>query len=125
MNILNEVGSRESDASARDSFIVSVTQPVRYSFACHVSCKVKYYWKVANVGSEVSRGSQWTFICTALSFHEPNQLSAVDHYGSRTQSKESCYEETNGLQSALNNQLNRIVFSRQPSCRSSLLFLRR
>ena len=31
------------------SFIVSVPQPTSYSFACHVSCKVKYYWKVANV----------------------------------------------------------------------------
>ena len=33
----------------RDSFIVSVPQLVSYSFACYVSCKVKYYWKVANV----------------------------------------------------------------------------
>ena len=29
----------------RDSFIVSVS----YSFACHVSCKVKYFRKVVNV----------------------------------------------------------------------------
>ena len=49
MNILNEVGSRESDVSAKDSFIVSVTQPVSYSFACHVTRKVKYYWKIANI----------------------------------------------------------------------------
>ena len=48
MNILYEAGSLECDASAR-SFIVSVTQPVRHSFACHVSCKVKYFGKVANV----------------------------------------------------------------------------
>ena len=48
MNILYEAGSLEWDASAR-SFIVSVTQPVRHSFACHVSCKVKYFGKVANV----------------------------------------------------------------------------
>ena len=31
------------------SYIVSVTQPVSCSFACHVSCKVKYFGKVANV----------------------------------------------------------------------------
>ena len=49
VNIVNEVGSRESDSSVRDSFIVSVPQLVSYSFACYVSCKVKYYWKVANV----------------------------------------------------------------------------
>ena len=45
----NEVGSRESDASTRDSLIFFVMQPVSYSFACHVSCKVKYLGKVANV----------------------------------------------------------------------------
>ena len=54
MNILNEISSRESDARARDSFIVSVPQPVSYSFACHVSCKVKYYWVVANVEVHVN-----------------------------------------------------------------------
>ena len=43
VNILNEVGSRESDSSARDSFIVSLPQLVSYSFAGYVSCKVKYY----------------------------------------------------------------------------------
>ena len=48
VNILYEAGSRESDASAR-SFIVSVTQPVSYPFACHVSCKLRYFGKVANV----------------------------------------------------------------------------
>ena len=42
-------GSRESDASARDSLIFSVTQAASYSFAYHVSCKVKYFGKVANV----------------------------------------------------------------------------
>ena len=47
LHILYEAGSRESDVSAR-SFIVSVTQPVSCSFACHVSCKVKYFGKVAN-----------------------------------------------------------------------------
>ena len=31
------------------SYIVSVTQPVSCSFACHVSCKVKYFKEVANV----------------------------------------------------------------------------
>ena len=49
VNILYDVGSRESDSSARDSLIFSVTQPVSYSFACHVSCKVKYFGKVGNV----------------------------------------------------------------------------
>ena len=35
----------------RDSLIFSVTQHVSlsYSFACHDSCKVKYFGKVANV----------------------------------------------------------------------------
>ena len=42
-------GSWESDASARDSLIFSVTQAESYSFADHVSCKVKYFGKVANV----------------------------------------------------------------------------
>ena len=41
-------GSRESDASARDSLIFSVTQAAN-SFAYHVSCNVKYFGKVANV----------------------------------------------------------------------------
>ena len=45
----NEVGSRKSDASARDSSIFFVMQPLSYSFACHVSCIVKYLGKVANV----------------------------------------------------------------------------
>ena len=45
-----EVGSRQADdASARDNLIYFVMQPVSYSFACHVSCKVKYFGKVANV----------------------------------------------------------------------------
>ena len=48
MNILYEAGSRESDTSAR-SFIVSVTQLVSYPFACHVSCKLRYFGKVANI----------------------------------------------------------------------------
>ena len=65
-------------------------QPARFLFACHVSCKVKYVGKVAN-----SRGRQCSFMCfAALSFHEPNQLSAVDRCGSRTQSMNSCQEET-------------------------------
>ena len=34
-----EVVIRESDANATVSLIFSVTQLVRYSFACHVSCK--------------------------------------------------------------------------------------
>ena len=63
----SEIGGRKLDASARDSFIVYVTQPVSYSFACHVSCKVKYYWKVANLKSEVLRGRQCSFIFEALS----------------------------------------------------------
>ena len=42
-------GSRESEAGGRDSLIFSVTQAASYSFAYHVSCKVKYFGKVANV----------------------------------------------------------------------------
>ena len=37
------------DASARDSLIFSAMQPVRFSFACHVSCKVKYVGNVTKV----------------------------------------------------------------------------
>ena len=44
-----EVGIRELDTSARDSLIFSVGNVAGYSFACHVSCKVKYFGKVANV----------------------------------------------------------------------------
>ena len=72
-------GSRESDASGRDSLIFSVTQAASYSFAYHVSCKVK----VANVRVRI-RGEdnvlRAQFMCFAvLSFRGPNQLSAVDH----------------------------------------------
>ena len=49
VNISYEAGSRESESNVKDSFIVSVTQPVSFSFACHVICKVKYFGKVANV----------------------------------------------------------------------------
>ena len=49
LDIVNEVGIRELDPSARDSSIFSVTQPVSYSYTCHVICKVKYFGKVANV----------------------------------------------------------------------------
>ena len=45
-----EVDSREADdASSRDNLMYFVMQPVSYPFACHVSCKVKYFGKVANV----------------------------------------------------------------------------
>ena len=43
-----EVGIRGSDMSGKDSLIFSVTQPVSYSLA-HVSCKVKFFGKAANV----------------------------------------------------------------------------
>ena len=33
-----EVEKRDADASARDSLIFSAMQPVRFSFAFHVSC---------------------------------------------------------------------------------------
>ena len=78
------------------SFIVSVRQPVSYSFACHVSCKVKYYWKVANVKVRLRGGDNvlsFSHLCRSMS--PTNQLSAVDHCGSRTQSMKSCHEETN------------------------------
>ena len=72
-----------------------VTLLVSYSFACHVSWKVKFFGKVANRRlSEDSRGRQCSSIFAALSFHEPNQLSAVDHCGSRSQSMKSCCEGT-------------------------------
>ena len=53
-------------------------QLVSNSFASHVTCKVKYFGKVANV----FEGK--TIMCfAALSFHEPNQLYqlwfTVDH----------------------------------------------
>ena len=38
----NEVGSRESDASARDSLIFFAMQPVSYSFARCISVLVRY-----------------------------------------------------------------------------------
>ena len=53
-------------------------QPLSYSFACHVGCKVKYFGKVANVVG--IRGEDMCF--AALSFHEPNQLSAENRCGS-------------------------------------------
>ena len=78
------------------SFTVSVPQPVSYSFACYVSCKVKYYWKVANIKVRFPGGDNvlsFSQLCRSMS--PTNQLSAVDHCGSRTQSMKSCHEETN------------------------------
>ena len=39
----------ESQTQGGKGQIFSVAQPLSYSFACHVSCKVKYFGKVANV----------------------------------------------------------------------------
>ena len=92
-----EAGIRESDTSGRDSLIFSVTQPVSYPFA-HVSCKVKFFGKVANVyvtgleGETIRRQCSFNFRST-----KSNQLSCsrvcID-CGSRTQSMKSCHEET-------------------------------
>ena len=49
LSVMYEEEVEKRDASARDSLIFSAMQPVRFSFACHVSCKVKYFGKVANV----------------------------------------------------------------------------
>ena len=61
-----------------------------------LSCQLKSYvfWEGSERLSEDSRGRQCSFIFAALSFHELNQLSAVDHCGSRTQSMKSCCEGT-------------------------------
>ena len=88
------------------SFIVSVRQPVSYLFACCVSCKVKYYWKVANVKVRFPGGDNvlsFSQLCRSMS--PTNQLSAVDpHCGSRTQSMKSRHEETNRSFSLLRNK---------------------
>ena len=68
MRLAVESQKRESFSS----FIVSVPQPVSSSFACHVSCKVKYYWKVANVRERFREGDIVFFILAALSFYEPH-----------------------------------------------------
>ena len=80
------------------SFIVSVPQPISSLFACHVSCKVKYYWKVANVRERFREGDiVFSFWQLCLSMSPTNQLSAVYHCGSRTQSMTSCHVETNSF----------------------------
>ena len=55
--------------------------------------KLSILWEGSERLSEDSRGRQRSFIFEALSFHEPNQLSAEDHCGSRAQSMKSCHEE--------------------------------
>ena len=52
------------------------------------------FWEGSKHLSENSRGRQCSLIFKALSSHEPNQLSAVDHCGSKTQSMKPCPEET-------------------------------
>ena len=54
--------------------IISVTQPVRYSFAFHISCKVKYFRKVADVKGKI-RGEDDVLSCVS---QLPYQLVAVD-----------------------------------------------
>ena len=96
----------------------TVTQPVSYWFACHVSYKVKYFGEVYSERfHEESRERQCSFMCfAAQSFHEPNQFSAVDRCGLRTQSmKYIVSRRDNSFQSALENQLSRTVFCRQSS----------
>ena len=69
------------------SFIVSVRSRLSYSFACHVSCKVKYRWKAANVkvrfrgGDNVLSSSQ---LCRSMSPLTSYQLwIIVDHEHNR------------------------------------------
>ena len=65
-----------------------------------------FCWEGSERLSEDSRGRQCSFMCfAALSFNEPSQLLAVDRCGSRTQSMKC----NNLFQSALENQLSRIV----------------
>ena len=59
-----EVEKRDADASARDSLIFSAMQPVRFSFACHVSCKVKYVGNVAKVKVRI-RGNYNVLSCVS------------------------------------------------------------
>ena len=85
MNILYEAGSRESDGGAR-SFIVSVTQPVSYSFACHVSCKVKYFGMVANVEVRIRGGDNvlsFSQHCRSMSLTSYQLWIIVDHEHNR------------------------------------------
>ena len=92
MRLVVESQKRDSFSS----FIVLAPQPVSYSFACHVSCKVKYYWKVAKVKVRFPGGDNvFSFSQLCRSMSPTNQLSAVDHCGSQTQSMKSCHEETN------------------------------
>ena len=53
-----EVEKRDADASARDSLIV------RFSFACHVSCKVKYVGSVAKFKMRI-RGEDNVLSCVS------------------------------------------------------------
>ena len=100
--ILSEYALKGNDdklEGQRDSFIVSVPQPLSSSFACHVSCKVKYYWKVASVKVRFRGGDNvlsFSQLCCSMS--PTNQLLAMDHCGSRTQSMKSCHEETNSFE---------------------------
>ena len=60
-----EVEKRDADASARDSLIFSAAmQPVRFSFAYHVSCKVKYVGNVAKVKVRI-RGKYNVLSCVS------------------------------------------------------------
>ena len=69
--------SRKLDASARDSLIFSTIQLVSYSFACHVTCKVKYFGKVANF-FEGKTMFFHVFCSTVVPWTKP-VVSAVDH----------------------------------------------
>ena len=80
------------DASARDSLIFSTSQLVSYSFTCHVTCKVKYFGKVANFFEGKTKFFH-VFCSTVVPWTKP-VVSAVDHCGSQTQSMKSCHKET-------------------------------
>ena len=124
MNILNEVGSRESDVSAKDSFIVSVTQPVSYSFACHFTCKVKYYWKIANIKMRF-RGETMFFsfshLCRYMSPTNYQMWIIVDHEHNRLNLVTR--RQIASKRPKQSTQQNR--FQQITPCCSSQLFLRR
>ena len=64
------------------SYIVSVTQPVSCSFACHVSCKVKYFKEVANVIVKIrGRDNVLSFLqhCRSMSPSSYQLCIIVDH----------------------------------------------
>ena len=76
------INLRDRGTVSAVSYIVSVPQPVSSSFACHVSCKVKYYWKVANVKVRFrGRDNVLSFSQLCCSMSPTNQFTGIS-YGS-------------------------------------------